>query len=67
MSDVDARLSALEEKVADGFKDMNTRLAAIESMFTMGKGAVWVLTKIGAGLVLLAGAGAWLWDHFGPR
>jgi hypothetical protein len=33
----------------------------------MGKGAWWATLKIGGLLVLLAAAGAWVFDHLGGR
>lgn len=32
----------------------------------MGRGALWMTVKVGGLLVLIAGAGGWVWDRIRP-
>ena len=45
----------------------NAELQALRASANMGKGAWALLIKLGAVLVAIAGAFAWLWDRFGGK
>jgi hypothetical protein len=61
------RLVRLEEQMREtraNVASMDGKLDQLLEAAAMGKGAWWLLLKVGGVLVLLVGAGAWLVDHF---
>ncbi len=60
---IEARLDNLEKWMADIDRKVDRLLAAA----AMGKGAWWATLKIGGLLILIAGAGAWVFDHLGGK
>ena len=64
------RLRTVEVKV-DGLDDwlrsIDTKLEELRSAAAMGKGAWFLLLKIGAVLGAIVAATGWLWDHIGGR
>ena len=63
------RLAVLETKMAavtEDLEEIKADLKALLAAANMGKGAWWVSVKIGAFILTLAGALAWIYDHL-PR
>jgi Flp pilus assembly protein TadB len=56
----DERMQRMESRS----ERMEGKLDQLLTLFSMGKGAVWVLTVAGGFLVMVAGAVAWAADHF---
>lgn len=62
------RLARVEIEVAllsRALADMNGKLDQLVAAANMGKGAWWLLLRLGGVLVVLAGAAAWALDHLG--
>ena len=61
------RLARVEERTV-GFDErldrIETKLDKLVLAAAMGKGAFWLLMKLGGLLVMVAGAVAWAADHF---
>lgn len=61
-----ARLEARFDNMEGWVKSMDSKLDQLLTAADMGKGAWWMILKLG-GLLTVAGAGlAWVWDHI-PR
>ena len=67
---LEGRLDSHERRFDQFEKHQNERLDSIEKKVqeildaaNMGKGAWWLLLKIGAALATLAMAAHWTWDH----
>lgn len=66
MSSVEERLATLETKVEgqeNWLKSIDGKLDDVIAAMNMGKGAWYLLLKVGAVLVAVAGAVAWVADH----
>lgn len=66
MSTDGERIAALEARMngAEGWlQSIDTKLDTVIAAMNMGKGAWFLLLKVGAILVAIAGAIAWLTDH----
>jgi len=64
------RLTRLEVKVETQEQKlgaMDTKLDQLLEAAAMGKGAWWIMLKIGGIGVLILGGVAWLWDHVPHR
>lgn len=64
------RLTRLEVKVETQEQKlgaMDTKLDQLLEAAAMGKGAWWIMLKIGGIGVLILGGIAWLWDHVSHR
>lgn len=66
MIPVEERLATLEAKVEGQdawLKSIDGKLDDVIASLNMGKGAWYLLLKIGVVLAAIAGFGAWLFDH----
>jgi hypothetical protein len=66
MSTPEERIAALEARMngAEGWlQSIDTKLDTVIEAMNMGKGAWFLLLKVGAAIVAVAGAVAWLSDH----
>ena len=68
---LEAEVANIKEDHASFKLDMQVRLSKMEGQLqqildaaNMGKGAWWLLLKIGAALVTLITAGHWFWEKF---
>jgi hypothetical protein len=62
------RLAKVEIEVrmlSGSLGEMNRKLDQLIAAANMGKGAWWLLLRLGGILVVLAAAAAWIVDHFG--
>jgi len=60
------RLTRLEQRVEGldaWMKSINTKLDELRTAAHMGAGAWWIILRLGAVLVSIAAALAWLFDH----
>lgn len=57
---LETKFSQIEESMAA----MDEKLDKLVAAANMGKGAWWLLLKIGGVLTVVGGAGAWLYDRF---
>jgi hypothetical protein len=65
MATPEERIAALEARMngTDAWlKDIDAKLDALVAAANMGKGAWWIILRIGGLLVVLGGAAAWLID-----
>lgn len=65
-----AEVEALEKRLQESEQRVETRLERIEEKVdqivaaaNMGKGAWWLVLKIGAVLSAFVGCAVWIWDH----
>lgn len=61
------RLARLEEKVAgidDWLRSIHAEIRELNKAAHMGSGAWWLMLRLGAVLVALAAAGAWMFDRW---
>lgn len=64
------RLARLEQKVAgldDWLRSIHSDIKELNKAAHMGKGAWWLIIRIGAVLAAFAGAGAWVIDHLAKK
>ncbi len=61
------RLARLEEKVAgidDWLRSIHAEIRELNKAAHMGSGAWWLMLRLGAVLVTLGAAGAWMFDRW---
>ena len=59
---LEKRLEESEERVEKRLESIEEKVQQILDAANMGKGAWWLILKIGAVLSAFAAAGAWVWD-----
>lgn len=62
LATVEAEIRGIKDWLREIRSDQKKMLAAMN----MGRGALWMTLKVGGLLVLIAGAGGWLWDRIRP-
>jgi hypothetical protein len=58
-----ARLETLNEAQETRLKRMEEKLDQLIAAANMGRGAWWMLLKVGGILTVLGGGGAWVWQR----
>lgn len=58
------RLEAKHEQLEEWMASISKKLDEVRLVAHMGKGALWIMLKLGAVALALAGAGAWAFEKF---
>lgn len=61
-----ARLEAEHRTLKEWTESIDKKVDRLLEAASMGKGAWWAMLRVGGLMVLVATAGAWIFDHF-PR